>query len=87
MKKLLFLFAIAGLTLTSCGSDDDGGPDCVGLANASADAFQVFLDENTTASCTDYINSLQELLDNGCVEGAEVAATQAILDSVDCDLL
>jgi len=91
MKKLMLTTVCAlAMILSSCGSDDDGGPDCITQTNNVAAAAETFVGNPTsTQACNDYRAVLQSFLDSGCApdQATEDSIRQQLDTLGDCSVL
>jgi len=90
MKKLIFSVLCAlVLIITSCGSDDGGGLDCITQTNNVANAVTNFdFTDFSVENCQSMKNTLQTYLDSGCApDEATAASFRQNLDLLgDCSL-
>ncbi|TYP76928.1 hypothetical protein [Aquimarina intermedia] len=67
MKKILILcVSILAIGLTSCGSDDDAGFDCLKLTTDVSTAASAYAENQTTENCNAYKQSLEAYLEGNC---------------------
>lgn len=89
MKKLLFSALVLSLVVTSCKKDDDVSNifeafDCLQGTEDASDAADAYSNDPSNANCITYRDSLQSLLDQGCL-GNNTASTQASIDALPCN--
>ncbi len=71
MKKLMYIaVSILALGLTHCKSDDDGF-DCNAAAVTLGDAVTAYSENNTTATCQDYKEAIEDQINNNCITDEE----------------
>ena len=81
MKKLMLVaLTVAAFGITSCGSDDDGGVDCVSLATNVANAAETYGADQSVANCEAYKAALEAYANSGCEGSGDVGALISALD-------